>query len=50
MAEIAGTVAGCIAGGLTGVGVVGCVAAAIGTGDSCKPGVDHTKLLFFFVS
>ena len=34
VAEIAGTVAGCVAGGWTGVGLIGCVAAAIGTGDS----------------
>jgi hypothetical protein len=37
VAEIAGTVAGCIAGGWTGVGIVGCVAAAIGTGDISRP-------------
>jgi hypothetical protein len=32
VAELAGTVAGCIAGGWTGVGLVGCVSAAITTG------------------
>ncbi len=37
VAEIAGTVAGCIAGGWTGVGIVGCVAAAIGTGNRFRP-------------
>jgi hypothetical protein len=44
VAEIAGTVAGCIAGGWTGVGIVGCVAAAIGTGDLSRLGGIHLRL------
>ena len=36
-AAMAGTIAGCIAGGLSGVGIIGCVSAVFGAGSTCYP-------------